>query len=44
MENSLDRLQLDAGDKDEFYKDPVVVNRGKDTTQEKNQEKWVSAY
>ena len=35
MENRKDRLKHVAGDKDEFYKDLVVVNKGKEIVQEK---------
>ena len=40
MENRKDRLQHDVGDKDEFYKDPIVVNKGKGIVQKKTQGKY----
>ena len=45
MENSEDRLQHVVGDKDKFYKDVVVVTKGKETIQKKkNPGKTISAY
>lgn len=39
MENSEDRLHHVSKDKDGFCKDPVVVNKGKETIQEQIQGK-----